>query len=456
MAEGETKRPEGTTKRPEGTTKHPEEAAKSSEGAAKHPKGITKHPEGRSWEPDAGNMKILGRTLVHTGENTGRRARYLCYSGSYVEFTFTGRSLSCELISDYCEDQTDGTQYPCYMALYLDHQLVRRFSLMPGRHIYPLLSEGENSKRDAWKCEDPKRDDPEGNDSEEDVRTMDDLGGNDSEEDLRTMVVCLVKESEVQYASSGILAFYTDEEAEIRPTDKKDRKIEFIGDSITCGYGVLGGPKAPFSTETESADDAFAVQCARALDADYQLVSFSGIGVISRYIEPEKNEPLTDVLMPALYPHTDAVLAKRYGWRPESWDFSSFCPQVVVINLGTNDDSYTRGIREREERFEEEYCEFVRNIHRRNPEAEIVCTFGVMSQRLLPRVEEAVQRLSESGVPVRMHREEPMPPGEVTGCDGHPSAQRQRKMAESLTGFLLQEIFREDFAEDGMTECRQE
>ena len=51
-----------------------------------------------------------------------------------------------------------------------------------------------------------------------------------------------------------------------------------------------------------------------------------------------------------------------------------------------------------------------------------------------------------------MHREEPMLPGEVTGCDGHPSAQRQRKMAKSLTGFLLQEIFREDFAEDGMTE----
>lgn len=413
----------------EGETKRPEETAKSS-------KGITRRPEGRSWEPDAGNMKILGRTLVHTGENMGRRARYLCYSGSYVEFTFKGRSLSCELLSDYCEDQTDGTQYPCYMALYLDHQLVRRFSLMPGRHLYPLLPEGENSKRDAWKCEDPE--------------------GNDSEEDLRTMVVCLVKESEVQYASSGILAFYTDEEAEIRPTDKKDRKIEFIGDSITCGYGVLGGPKALFSTETESADDAFAVQCARALDADYQLVSFSGIGVISRYIEPEENESLTDVLMPALYPHPDAVLAKRYGWRPESWDFSSFCPQVVVINLGTNDDSYTRGIREREERFEEEYCEFVRNIHRRNPGAEIVCTFGVMSQRLLPRVEEAVQRLSESGVPVRMYREEPMPPGEVTGCDGHPSAQRQRKMAESLTEFLLQEIFREDFAEDGMTEYRQE
>ena len=48
-----------------------------------------------------------------------------------------------------------------------------------------------------------------------------------------------------------------------------------------------------------------------------------------------------------------------------------------------------------------------------------------------------------------------MLPGEVTGCDGHPSAQRQRKMAKSLTGFLLQEIFREDFAEDGMTESRQ-
>ena len=91
------------------------------------------------------------------------------------------------------------------MALYLDHQLVRRFPLMPGRHLYPLLPEGENSKRDAWKWEDPE--------------------GNYSKEDLRTMVVRLMKESEVQYASSGILAFYTDEEAEIRPTDKKDRRI---------------------------------------------------------------------------------------------------------------------------------------------------------------------------------------------------------------------------------------
>jgi len=35
-----------------------------------------------------------------------------------------------------------------------------------------------------------------------------------------------------------------------------------------------------------------------------------------------------------------------------------------------------------------------------------------------------------------MHREEPMLAGEVTGCDGHPSAQRQRKMAKSLTGFF--------------------
>lgn len=49
-----------------------------------------------------------------------------------------------------------------------------------------------------------------------------------------------------------------------------------------------------------------------------------------------------------------------------------------------------------------------------------------------------------------------MLPGEVTGCDGHPSAQRQRKMSKSLTGFLLQEIFREDFAENGMTESMQE
>lgn len=311
------------------------------------------------------------------------------------------------MISDYASDHRDGTEYPCYMALYADGQMIRRFPLQSGVHLYPLLPEG----------------------------------------DYRNAVIRLVKETEVQYASAGILDFWTDQEAQMHPTGGKKRRIEFIGDSITCGYGVLGKPGEPFSTETESADHSYAVLCARALDADYQLISFSGIGVISRYVEQDRNEPLTDVLMPDLYPWTDPVLCRRHGWGMEQWDFQSFRPQVIVVNLGTNDASYTRGIREREERFCRSYTQFLEEVHRQNPDAEMICTLGVMDQQLVPAVTEAAKMLSARAVPVRMHREKalclerqpggrPLPPGEMTGCDGHPSAEAQRELAEDLKKFI--------------------
>ena len=359
-------------------------------------------------------MKLLGRTLLHAEAGTGGQVRYLCYSGACAEFVFTGRRLSCRMVSDYDPAHRDGSEYPCYMALHADGQMIRRFPLQSGVHLYPLL--------------------PEGN--------------------YRNAVIRLVKETEVQYASSGILDFRTDQEARMHPTGRKKRRIEFIGDSITCGYGVLGKPGEPFSTETESADHSYAVLCSRALDADYHLVSFSGIGVISRYVEPESDEPLTDVLMPDLYPWTDSVLCRRKGWASERWNFQSFCPQVIVVNLGTNDGSYTRGIRQREETFCRQYIRFLEEVHRRNPDAEIICTLGVMDQQLVPAVTEAVRALSAESIPVRMHREqalclengqrsgenrrqeESLPRMEMTGCDGHPSAEAQREMAEDLKSFL--------------------
>ena len=374
---------------------------------------------GRCWSPDPENMKLLGRTLLHEEPaivSSCRSVRYLCHSGAYVEFVFTGRSLSCRMISDYAPDHRDGAESPCYMALYADGQRIRRFRLKSGMHCYSLLAEG----------------------------------------DYRDVVIRLFKDTEVQYASSGIVDFQTNDWARLFPTARKKKAIEFIGDSITCGYGVLGKPGDAFSTETESADHSYAVRCAHLLGADYQLVSFSGIGVISRYVEPDRNEPLTDVLMPDIYPQTDPVLCRRHGWVVENWDFQSFCPQVIVVNLGTNDASYTRGIREREKLFCRKYTRFLEEVHRRNPDAEIVCTLGVMDQQLVPAVIEAVEMLVARSVPVLMHREkalclrniqtseeggrvrqeESLVLREMTGCDGHPSARAQREMAENLKNFI--------------------
>ena len=350
------------------------------------------------WKPVSENVKVLGRSLLIHEKNAPDPIRYLSYSGCYIEFVFTGRRLSCQIESD----DFPKAQYPCYMAVYVDDKRTGRFQLRGGLHTYELLKENSVSAS-AYSG----------------------------------VKIRLAKETEIQYASSGIRLIITDSDAIIEPTGYKERKIEFIGDSITCGYGIGGSPEVPFSTEFESADDAYAVLCARALDADYQLVSFSGIGVISRYVEPERDEPLTDVLISSLYQETDAVLSKRMSLPASKWEFHTFRPQVIVVNLGTNDASYTRGVREREEQFFQKYAEFLRIVHTENPQAEIVCTLGVMDHQLMPEVRRAAKMLTETSFPVLVHEEQKMRPDELLGCDAHPSAQVHRRMAEELRIFLL-------------------
>ena len=93
--------------------------------------------------------------------------------------------------------------------------------------------------------------------------------------------------------------------AGLRPLPEKSRKIEFIGDSITCGYGIEGVCNVDvFNTPQENPFKNYALRTAKALDADYQLVSWSGIGLISDWIPPERDTPDETVLMPQLYPYT--------------------------------------------------------------------------------------------------------------------------------------------------------
>ena len=74
-------------------------------------------------------------------------------------------------------------------------------------------------------------------------------------------------------------------------------KIEFIGDSITAGYGVDDEVKEHgFSTATEDVTKTYAYKTAAALQADYSIVAYSGHGIISGYTgDGEKN---TGLLIP--------------------------------------------------------------------------------------------------------------------------------------------------------------
>ena len=104
------------------------------------------------------------------------------------------------------------------------------------------------------------------------------------------------------------------------------RRIEVLGDSITCGYGDEGTDQScNFSPETENHYLTYESIVARKLGAELSTIAWSGKGVIYNYGD-DTNEPL-----PTLYGRT---IPTEDG----DWTFA-WQPDVVLINLGTNDVS---------------------------------------------------------------------------------------------------------------------
>ena len=217
-------------------------------------------------------------------------------------------------------------------------------------------------------------------------------------------------------------------------------KLEFIGDSITCGYGIEGlWEKDTFTTQQERPDKAYAFLTAKALGAEVQLCSWSGIGLISNYVDPATvNLPDTHWLMQANWPYTDKWLSLRLGLEPEVWDVNRYEPDIVVINIGTNDISWVRGMEERRLEYVAQLRHLIEAVHRRSPKAKIVCCLGIMGEALNDSVKEAVELFKKDFpktcaefLPFTQQLE-----SDGIGADWHPSAVTHKKAAEKLISLI--------------------
>lgn len=142
--------------------------------------------------------------------------------------------------------------------------------------------------------------------------------------------VVLQKRTEAGCGTTTVHAFMTDGSF-VQAAPFKERQIEFIGDSYTCGYGVEAPHyNDPFTDETENASRTYASILARYFDADYMAIAHSGRGVCRNAGSNIPWEVMTD-----LYQYTiDRDSTTR-------WDVlqSPFRPSITVIYLGANDFS---------------------------------------------------------------------------------------------------------------------
>jgi lysophospholipase L1-like esterase len=170
----------------------------------------------------------------------------------------------------------------------------------------------------------------------------------------------LVKRTEFNVGATQFLGFQLSAEGKILPAPAApSRRIEVIGDSISCGYGNEAPTKEEkFTPRAENASITYGALAARQLSADYVCVAWSG-----KKLWP--NNSILDF-------YGDILPKDQNG---AAWDFASWKPDVVVINLGTNDF----GLEDPEGAgWMAAYRSLLKRLRNQYPDATIYCALGTM------------------------------------------------------------------------------
>ncbi|MDR7232035.1 lysophospholipase L1-like esterase [Caulobacter sp. BE264] len=234
-------------------------------------------------------------------------------------------------------------------------------------------------------------------------------------------VVRLDKLTESQSGSSRFQGFFVGEGSEALPAPSRPRRIEFIGDSHTVGYGVRSTSRDCTESQVHELTDtslAFGPILARRLDADYRIVAFSGRGVVRNYNGVAAGQPL-----PALFPRLIPGQEQPRVGADDTWS-----PDVLVIGLGTNDFSTPLNPGEPwaneatlRQDYRDRYVAFIQALKASRPKARV---FLIAGDTFAEDVAQVADRTGAKAVRITdMDR---------GACHWHPSVADQRMMADRL------------------------
>ncbi|QNP75493.1 SGNH/GDSL hydrolase family protein [Streptomyces roseirectus] len=250
----------------------------------------------------------------------------------------------------------------------------------------------------------------------------------------RTHSVRLVKRNDTPWSTSTFGGFLAAPGGAVlaRPAARA-RQIEFIGDSLTVGYGNLSTSRTCTGDQlrrTTNTDVSYGALTARRLNADYQVNAYSGLGMVRNY-----GGGSPDVAYRTYY---DRALLNQPGdvWQnPGTWR-----PQVVVVHLGTNDfstpvqagepwtpESLAAGYRAA-------YGDFLRKLRTRYGSNTVLVAVG--AGQFAGHVEQVVKARNDAG-DSRVRSWFLDSAGlDFLGCDWHYSAHDDRVIADRLTPYL--------------------
>lgn len=252
------------------------------------------------------------------------------------------------------------------------------------------------------------------------------LGGMDGSHDIR-----LEKRSETQYATGRFIGFIGQPAA---PQPARVHQIEFIGDSLTVGYGNTSAfaqctPEQIF--ETTNSQQGFGPLTAKHFDADYQINAFSGLGMVRNYDGREHPK----YHMPMIYDRAifdDPTPVNQPNWHP----------QVIVIGIGGND--FSTPVRPDEPwgneanlraDYVKTYTAFVKTIRTRNPDAWIILATPPDRQEGYTGGTDDVFAAIKAAGDTKIDRVT-LPELDKIGCNGHPSTRADARVADFYIQYL--------------------
>ena len=221
-------------------------------------------------------------------------------------------------------------------------------------------------------------------------------------------------------AQEGPTTFVSVSADALHSTQRSDRRILVIGDSIASGYGVEGKNQTCQSSQaTQNAGLAWPALLSRTFGADLDLISVDGGGLYRNY---EGEAPTMASVMWRTLPSEEAI-----------WP-GDFRPQLVVVHLGTSDF----GDGDPGPRFKDTYVETLGRIRVAYPSTNIIASIGGMLEK--PKLA-AAKAAIEGAVAVRRGAGDlrtsfvlldPPARGRRFGCDWHPGVDAQKSMALEL------------------------
>lgn len=233
--------------------------------------------------------------------------------------------------------------------------------------------------------------------------------------------VQLIRRTEAFVGRSQIKGFCLSAGGELMEPKKLSRRIQVIGDSISCGYGnEAPNQKEKFNPATENAYMTYGAIAARTVGAEYVCIAWSG-----KRMAPENTIPeIYDLSLP-----TD---------RNRTYDLSQWTPDVILINLSTNDFSKADPD---EEMWTKAYKAFVLRVRKQYPNAQFYLATSPMLwnsptrkqrdvlQRYLDRIQSELCTETGDAGNFRIIQFAQQQQADGIGADWHPSIRTHEIMA---------------------------